>query len=285
MILQRGHRSGFTLLEVLLASTIGVLLLGALYFALDMVLRQSSAGREEVQKNDLTRAVLNRMQIDLAGALGPLPPRSGGEVTDDSMMMETTPTTEATDPNAATDPNVATTESPLTSGVDLPLGCGVVGNGKTLTVFVAKVPQSLTDRTADPNALLPTDLRRVTYYMGSSGGLCRQEKPWVTADGVRNNADADRTDEQGDLVSEDISDVSFEYYDGVNWLSEWDGSQTNMDGKSVMGPPRAIRVTLQIERVDSQGQTSTQKVRHVLPIRAANGLIPVPLPTETTEGM
>jgi hypothetical protein len=63
----------------------------------------------------------------------------------------------------------------------------------------------------------PADLRRITYYRGASG-LCRQERPWVTSDGVWNSADADRTDELGDLLAEEITDVQFQYFDGSSWV-------------------------------------------------------------------
>src|SRR5438093_297614 len=43
---QRLARSGYTLLEVLLALSIAVLLLGALYVAMDLQLRHADAGRE-----------------------------------------------------------------------------------------------------------------------------------------------------------------------------------------------------------------------------------------------
>ncbi|MBX9582404.1 MAG: prepilin-type N-terminal cleavage/methylation domain-containing protein, partial [Gemmataceae bacterium] len=74
----RAGRPGFTLLEVLLASAIAILLLGALYFAMDVTLRRTQDGREMVEVDNLARAAFHRMGVDLAGALAPLPPKSGG---------------------------------------------------------------------------------------------------------------------------------------------------------------------------------------------------------------
>ena len=78
MTRRRSPRPGFTLLEVLLASVIAVILLAALYVALDVTLLRTDVGREQVAGNDLARAIVNRMTADLTGVLGPMPPKSGG---------------------------------------------------------------------------------------------------------------------------------------------------------------------------------------------------------------
>jgi prepilin-type N-terminal cleavage/methylation domain-containing protein len=308
MTLRRtARRPGFTLLELLLASAIGVLLMGALYFAMDVVLRQTDRGREEVEKNDTARAIVNRMTIDFNGITGPMPPRSGG-IADSSAAASaatgstgtagttgaaataapattTTPATSTTttDPTATTTDPTDPTQTPAATGANLPFGCGVVGTDKQVTLFVGRVPKGLSDPGTDPTLLMPTDLRKVTYYLASDGkGLCRQESPWVTADGIWNTTDPDRTNELLDMVAEEITDITFEYFDGTNWQTSWDGTMANLDEKSLMGPPRAIRVTLVIEKTGSNGEKINQTVRHVLPIRAANGLIPVLPPTDTT---
>src|SRR5207249_7423270 len=46
---RRNRRRGFTLLEVLLAAAIGVLLLAALYIAMEVQLNHARAGREAVE--------------------------------------------------------------------------------------------------------------------------------------------------------------------------------------------------------------------------------------------
>ncbi|HEY2786136.1 MAG TPA: prepilin-type N-terminal cleavage/methylation domain-containing protein [Fimbriiglobus sp.] len=297
------RRAGFTLLEVLLASAIGVMLLGGLYVAMDLVLREADAGRQEVEKNDTARAVINRLTIDCSGIMGPLPQRSGGgpnsqmaassTTTDPSAAAGATTgtgttgatgSTDTTGTTSSTDPTtVDTTDTPFTMATNQPFGCGVVGNDKMLSFFVSRVPKGLSDPNADPTVLQPTDLRRVTYYLGSSGnGLCRQEVPWVTADGTWNATDADRTNEDADVIADDITDVTFEYFDGATWQPSWDGTALNLDQVTILGPPRAIRVTFVISKTDSQGNPVTQQVRHVVPIRTANGLIPVNPPTDTT---
>ena len=301
MTTRRKRRSGFTLLEVLLSSAIAIMLLGALYSAFDLTLRQADAGREAVAQGDLARAVMNRMAIDFAGCLGPLPPKSGGGLPTDTATTSgtsTSATSSSGTTTAATGVAVlaaAGTSSDLTNttsdgggsvavAADVPFQAGLFGAEKQATLYVSRVPPSLVNRETAIVAAQqqPADMLRVTYYLSSHGkGLCRQVRPWVTADGVRNSTDPDRTTEETDLIAEEVTDVSFEYLDAGSWLSAWDGSQPKTDGKTPMGPPRAIKVRLTITPA---GGTQTKQVEHVFPVRAAVGLFQPPVPDET-EGM
>ena len=58
------RRSGFTLLEVVLATGIAVMLLGGLYVAVDMQLRLAQESRDVVQESTLSRALFDRMDND-----------------------------------------------------------------------------------------------------------------------------------------------------------------------------------------------------------------------------
>jgi hypothetical protein len=134
------------------------------------------------------------------------------------------------------------------------------------------------------------DLRSVTYYLASDGsGLCRQERYNVTQDGIWNSSEPDRTDETADLIAPEVRDCTFEYYDGGTWQSSWDGSATDLDGASVVGPPRAIKIILVLEFAGKNGPVQ-KRVSQVIPIRAANGNYIPPLPetdsttTTPTEG-
>jgi prepilin-type N-terminal cleavage/methylation domain-containing protein len=293
------RRAGYTLLEVLLASVLAVILLAALYATLDVTLMRMDVGRELVADNSLSRAVVNRMGADLSGVLGPMPPKSGGGTSSTSPTSSTptsesggstTPTTGTGTEAAATDPTTGIegdTLSPDAQAVfaaDVPFQAGLIGTEQQFTVFMSRVPESLVnpEAAADPTLILPGDQRRITYYLASDGsGLCRQERPWVTADGVRNSVDPDYSTEAADLIAPEVKDVIFEYLDAATgeYLTSWDGGVVGADGVTPTGPPRAIRVTFVLE---FPGGGATQKqVQHVFPVRAAVGTY-VP-PTETTE--
>src|SRR5438445_4672391 len=93
---RRNRRRGFTLLEVLLAAAIGVLLMAALYVAVEVQLNHARAGREAVEHSLLARALLRRMSNDIAPSLGaPLP---NAAATPTSTSNPTTTSTTSTAP-------------------------------------------------------------------------------------------------------------------------------------------------------------------------------------------
>ena len=105
MTLRTHARGGFTLLELLLASVIGLMLLTGLYVAMNVTIQQTQASREAADIEDLSRGAFNRIAIDLSGVLGPLPPKAssgsqsagGGSTTPSS----TTPSSSTTGMSSA----------------------------------------------------------------------------------------------------------------------------------------------------------------------------------------
>src|SRR6516162_5467668 len=65
----RQGRPAYTLLEVLLASAIGVMLLAALYVAVDTQIGLAQSGREVVEQAALSRTLMKRMSTDINSAI------------------------------------------------------------------------------------------------------------------------------------------------------------------------------------------------------------------------
>src|SRR5207245_205253 len=68
------RRPAFTLLEILIATAVSVLLMGALYMAINVQLRHAQIGREVVEESLLARALLTRIDTDIRLSLGPPAP-------------------------------------------------------------------------------------------------------------------------------------------------------------------------------------------------------------------
>src|SRR5205823_5539415 len=101
-----------------------------------------------------------------------------------------------------------------------------------LTIFGSGVPPILGDpgalnRATDTVNQQPSDMKRVIYWLGDNGGLYRQERPWITADGVGNAVDPDSNTSPTDLLSEDVKDLAFSFYDGSTWADTWTASKTS----------------------------------------------------------
>src|SRR5207244_6987738 len=94
------NRQGFTLLEVLLSAAIGVLLMAALYVAMQVQLDHAQAGREAVEESLLTRALLRRMSNDIAPGLAPTLPNTSttNAATTNTNTTNTASTTTSTAP-------------------------------------------------------------------------------------------------------------------------------------------------------------------------------------------
>lgn len=260
MTTSRRRRAGFTLLELLLASAIAVLLMAALYSAFNLVLRRTEVNREAVAASDLSRAIVNRLTADLSQSAGLLPP-----MTSQNSFQQSSGSSSG---SAAS----STSTDAVDTSSDIPFPCGLVGTDKQVSIYCVRVPTALTDpdALANPDRLRPGDLRCVRYYLGGNG-LCRQERPWVTADGVRNSSDPDLSTADTDVIAPEVTDATFEYFSGGVWNAEWDGTQTGTDGVTQQGPPRAVRVTLQLSYPMPAGGTRQKTVVHVIPIRAAVG--------------
>ncbi|HSQ54886.1 MAG TPA: hypothetical protein VLM40_04000, partial [Gemmata sp.] len=298
------RRTGFTLLEVILSMMLAMLLMGALYAAFAMSLQQTQTSRDALQIEDVSRGVFNKISIDLNNILGPAPPNSGGTATSgsSSSTTSTTPGTttttttggdmDADDTKTTTTPSSTTTTPSSSSGTQsvsslLQFQMGVMGDSQTLSIFASRVPAILSrpgalSQTGGSASQYGSDLVRIDFWMGANG-LCRKERPWVTADGVGGaSADLDKSTEAADVVAEEVTGVQFEYLDA----SGTDAGSWNQDSASPPAPPTALRVTLNFQFPNTRGGDPIQKsITQTFVIRTAPGTMapqltdPVPAST------
>jgi hypothetical protein len=292
----QSRRGGFTLLEVLLASALAIILMAALYVALDVQLRLAEAGRESIEEATLTRAIIMRLEGDLSTGIGPVAPPidnsakntakgsgMGGGAAGGSGAAAgaganaggsgggTSGTGSGSGSGTGSDTG-AVTEATTTDII--PFTAGVIGSTDQLTIYAARVAgigKNVDDSGEGPN---PADARRVTYWM-TDKGLCRQELPWLTSQQVQNSTDPvieDGKDEKDYLIADEVTRVQFEYWDGSAFQDTWDGRTTNADGKTLLGPPMAIRVHFWLKLPgQNPGETVEKEFRHTISIRAAPG--------------
>lgn len=315
------RRAAYTLLELLVATLIGSFLLGGLYLAFHMTLTQTQISREMAQTEDLARGVFNRLTLDLMQTLGPLPPKATGAANNTALTGSSTSSASGTSGDSAgtgtdststdssgmsTDPSTGNATGSSTSTATMPLlpfHAGIYGyddDPPRLVIFASRVPYALSTPgvllgTASTESQQSADLRRIIYWRGANGGLCREERPWVTADQVGNSTYPNRDNEEAALVADNIVDVLFEYYDGSGWATSWDGSGLSATGSGMAGPPRAVRITLTFELSDPQRPQEPvyRTVSQVIPIRTAPGqatvslidpVVPSGVPTTPDDG-
>jgi hypothetical protein len=289
-------RRAFTLLEVLLAAGIGVLLLAALYVAVDIQLRHTQSGRDVIERSTLARALVHRMANDVAPTLAPPSPTryqtsssqgsgSGGSQGGQSGTGGTGGTGSGTpaasgaasasssgggtgSSSGSTSTSTSTTGSNYTFTLQ--------GDSGRLTVYLSRIPREVLTPAAmqaSDSPPLTSDLRRITYWLGGDGslGLARQELQLVTSDDAGTVPPDGIGSEADYVIAPEVRSLAFSYYDGSEWQDSWDGTTPGSDGVTPMGPPLAIAVVLGIVPPGAAGQAAVKTYRHVIPISTANG--------------
>jgi prepilin-type N-terminal cleavage/methylation domain-containing protein len=273
------RRAGFTLLEVLLASVVAVLLLAGLYAAIDAQLRHVQASREKIEQSTLARALLARINNDIAVTVGLSDPARFRRPIPGSTSSPSGSTSAPTDITGATSSS-SSSSSATNAQPAIALPLGVIGDSTTLSLFVSKVPGEVWgSNTGDPG-LVVSDLRRITYYLGNggSGGLVRSEIKVVTSqDADPSNTLPANVDEQQSTLAPEVRTLQFSYFDGSAWQDTWDSTTMGADGATPVGSPRAIAITIGIARQHVNGKGEDVKTyRHVVPLVTANGTTPQP---------
>ena len=85
----RVRRRGFTLLELLIALSLSLLLLAAVYGAIHLYWRLQTVGQAEVELGQLQRAIIRQMELDVGSVIF-LEPEAEEEVatSEDSMSLD-----------------------------------------------------------------------------------------------------------------------------------------------------------------------------------------------------
>jgi prepilin-type N-terminal cleavage/methylation domain-containing protein len=276
-------RRGFTLLELLLASAIAVLLMAALYVAVDVQLRHAQAGRDVIGQSTLARSLLTRVSADIAESVAPpLPTNTSYSSSAASAGATAGGSTSAAASAAAGGGTAAAspaTGAAVTSGANITgsvqFNLGVQGDNSRLILSISRVPRELNFNLdpGNPDGMpLVSDLRRVTYWLaGGNAGLARQELKMVTSDDATSAVPPDVPDELSYVIAEEVRSLTFSYWDGTSWQDSWDGTTPGADGVTPIGPPLAIAVMIGIAPPGANNDQNVKLYRHVVTIPTANG--------------
>ena len=258
------RRAGYTLLEMTLALVIALIILGAVYEFLNRQIAMGEIGRDMTEESSLARAILEQMATDISGNLGGYDPVQA--TTDGSQSSSTTTTSSSTTTPAASSTTQQTTAAPFNLGIS--------GTDSCLILTSSRVPRELVayDKLQlDSSQLSPvSDIRRISYWFlngGSTGsGLAKQEVVCATGTDLQETPpDVSNADQM--IIAPEVKNVLFEYFDGTDWQSTWDGTTLSGDGITPIGPPAAIRITLTIRSRDG---LHTTDYKHVVAVQAGN---------------
>lgn len=270
----QSRRRGFSLLEVMLSLTLAIVLLGAVYSAMNQSWRLTASGREEMAKSQLARALLRKISLDIRAVMFVAPPPSTGETEDaassttGSSTASTTgstntgstgsagtsgsagsaTTTGATTGTAATDSTTETEPSPKSIGIR--------GTMTQMELHISRARRDLNFATnVDGNTIetRASDLLAVTYSLALPGsgsttgaGLIRTEGDRLIVQSVEEQGGQATQASRSQALAPEVAAISFRYFDGVAWYEQWDSQESGY-------LPRAIEVIIGFKPPESSG--------------------------------
>jgi len=274
------YRRGLTLLELMLALTLTSLIMAIIAMSLDIYMRTLDRRQAIIEESQLARAILNQIAndlrssvqyadpdaeealsglegIDVLGAAGDLLGGllGGGDTSVGDILEDDTATTD-----------LATSTIP-------PAVPGLYGNQYQLQIDISRLPRveeyqrvmSLEENYALTD--IPSDVKTITYYVQSLNtldpdgadvleddvtmvsGLVRRRIDRAVATFAAENGNVDDLLNLGDVIAPEVVEIEFQYWDGLQWLLEWD-SEVNE------GLPVAVEIRLYLRSTRSNQSTS-----------------------------
>jgi uncharacterized membrane protein YgcG len=268
-------RSAFTLLEMVLAAAVAVLLLAALYVAMDLQLRHAESAREVVTETTLARTLLNRIAADIAPDLATADPAryktgggSGGGASGGGSGSAATTGNTVSNTDGTLNTFGSTNGTDATASASGLAVLALQGSSSSLTLYVSRVPPGASGSNGPTQPAGFSDQRRIVYWLVEGAGLARQELTAVTSeDAMNGNVPSGMPSDPKQLIAKEVQSLQFQYFDGTNWQDSWDGAQVGPDGVTPIGPPLAVAITIGIVSEDG---IDTKTYRHVAAIPTAN---------------
>jgi len=216
----RGH----TLFEVLVALGLTLMLLSAIYSALNIHLKYSTAGQEEMERLQLVRALFERMERDVRS------------------VIYRNPTTSVPPQNNAAvsqSPEATVTKIEVVQPTNLYVrhSVGIMGDSHRLHL---RGPRD----DAREVVWLVADNKASATAIGGAAGLVRLATGQRTVDPQSGQASSTGSIAASDVLAEEVQAIRFRYFDGSQWLDQW-------DSVAMRRLPRAVEIVIGFTATDS----------------------------------
>ncbi len=289
-------RTGFTLIELMLALALIVVTTALIGSLMQMFSRNFATRGDDIRREQLARALLSKMADDIRGVV--MPQEYDSSVLEQLLGASSGGGSAAGGASSATDPPsglasasgsagggsmssgfgaaTATGGDELSDTVSTSLPPGIYGDQYSLIVDVSRIPRP--DEYIMPSATsmdhfladVPGDMKTVTYYVqsltnmgiedslaqfaspdsqisnpssGQVGGLIRRQLDRAVTAYAEEMGDTQRLARTGDLLAPEVVALEFAYYDGVDWLTEWDSSTQSL--------PWLVEITLAMQSAEA----------------------------------
>ncbi len=239
--------AGFTLLEVLLALSLSLVLIAALYAAVQLHVRMAQKGPEAVRRVQAARAVLARIARDIRATV----PKAAAPAASDAAGS-------AGESSGSSSGSAAAASDANASGGSATIS-GLWGGTDWIELIITEQRPNLDaiDLAASSGQVhQAANVHRVTYALAPvSGpvaaatahrvGVARSELSAVTSEQADAFSDETRFRAASDFLCDDAGHLEFQYWDETlgSWTSSWGTA-------GPAAPPRAVKVSLSLLSFD-----------------------------------
>ncbi|MEE2685744.1 MAG: hypothetical protein VYB09_05490 [Planctomycetota bacterium] len=266
-----------TLMELLISLVLTGVVLVLISTAMDLHLRALGKQRATAEEGQLARSLLQRIGNDLRNAVqfSTIDMEEGLGGLDSGALMNLATGAIASGDIDLADVNVGALlggesepEEPtssytpdLVSNLEPPVYPGLYGNQFEMQIDISRLPrveeyQSLFLRTDSYSLVdIPSDVKTVTYYIrpvnqsvgqgadelfqeeSGAGGLVRRHLDRAVTNFAYMNGNIDGLMREEKLLAPEVVGLQFQYFDGYQWLPEW-------DTEIMQGLPVAVEILL-----------------------------------------
>lgn len=255
----RRYRSGFTLVEVLLALSLVLVIMGVLSAATQMYLMNIEVERDELTRSRAARAVLQVMAFDLRAAVQFKEIDEGA--LDQALESAAASLGEEEDEEAAeSEPTEYVVEQP-----------GLAGGPNSISFDISRLPRRdqfapVLDARTGRVVSIPSEILNVNYMVGQvdesqeGRGPDPEAGPRIGLLRMEYDRAAKRFADQGggsmpgfEMMAEEVKSLTFRYYDGQQWYSDWDSNEQRT-------LPVAVEIVLQVDPRSAEFRQQQQRV-------------------------
>jgi len=282
------RRRGFSLLEVMLSLTLSIVLLSAIFSAMNQSWRLTASGREEMARSQLARALLRKIALDVRAVMFVPPPP--GEDETDGTSSTTGPTTSSSTSASTSSTTTDTTATDSTTETEpSATSIGIRGTATQIELHISRARRDLNFATnVDGNTVTTrtSDLLAVTYALALAGsgsttgtGLIRTEGDRLIVQSVEENGGGAAPASKSQALAPEVAVLAFRYFDGTTWYDVWDSAEAGY-------LPRAVEVSIAFTPPKNEGgplanvmvSSSTNQFRTVILVPVADPLPPELVP-------
>ncbi|MCA9031865.1 MAG: prepilin-type N-terminal cleavage/methylation domain-containing protein [Planctomycetaceae bacterium] len=254
----RHSARAFTLTELVIALALTMFLVAAIFAATRLYIQTTTTGQRKVLKAQLTRSLIRQLQADLEGVVLVVPEEEDemDDSSDDALTLESEDSAVEELSSTASTLDDETETSSLTEDPNSALSgdaSGLVGTATQLVIHVNRPlhPMRLSSTTSLAAESLSGDEKSISWFMsgandvtaannfsvgGATTGLSRLEGDRFELDYADGALDSEQLSQLTKLLSPEVQELTFRYFDGQNWVDEWDSSLTGR-------LPQAVEVT------------------------------------------